>query len=121
MFCFLLKVNLPVHAVPGDQQMKTRLVDNERIKRASLYITAAALCLLILCVFLQIWRADLRVPFYYGGDAALFAMQLDETLQGASFMKRSDLRLPKEFDRPKFITLGGCVALAVARRRGRAR
>lgn len=53
-------------------------------------------------------------------DAALFAMQLDETLQGASFMKRSELRLPKEFDPPKFITLGGCVALAVARRRGAA-
>jgi SAM-dependent methyltransferase len=53
-------------------------------------------------------------------DAALFAMQLDEALQGASFMKRSELRLPKEFDPPKFIPLGGCVALAVARRRGEA-
>jgi SAM-dependent methyltransferase len=53
-------------------------------------------------------------------DAALFAMQLDETLQGASFMKRSELHLPKEFDPPRFIRLGGCVALAVARRRGKA-
>jgi SAM-dependent methyltransferase len=54
-------------------------------------------------------------------DAALFAIQLDETLQGVSFMKRSELRLPKQFEPPKFIPLGGCVALAVARRRGAAR
>jgi len=54
-------------------------------------------------------------------EAALFAMQLDETLQGVSFMKRSELRLPKEFDPPTFTRLGGCVALAVARRRGTAR
>jgi SAM-dependent methyltransferase len=54
-------------------------------------------------------------------DAALFAIQLDETLQGVSFMKRSELRLPKQFDPPKFVPLGGCVALAVARRRGAAR
>jgi SAM-dependent methyltransferase len=53
-------------------------------------------------------------------EAPLFAMQLDETLQGVSFLKRSELRLPKEFDPPTFIPLGGCVALAVARRRGAA-
>lgn len=51
-------------------------------------------------------------------EAVLFAMQLDEALQGVRFMKRSELRLPREFGRPRFITLGGCVALAVARRRG---
>jgi len=50
-------------------------------------------------------------------ESVLFAMQLDEALQGVRFMKRSDLRLPREFSRPRFITLGGCVALAVARRR----
>jgi SAM-dependent methyltransferase len=49
-------------------------------------------------------------------EGVLFAMQLDQALQGARFMKRSELRLPKEFGRPKFITLGGCVALAVAKR-----
>jgi SAM-dependent methyltransferase len=54
-------------------------------------------------------------------EQAMFAFQLDEALQGVSFMKRSELRLPKQFDPPKFIPLGGCVALAVARRRGAAR
>jgi SAM-dependent methyltransferase len=48
-------------------------------------------------------------------EAVLFAMQLDQGLQGVRFMKRSDLRLPPGFSRPKFITLGGCVALAWSR------
>jgi SAM-dependent methyltransferase len=51
-------------------------------------------------------------------EAVLFAMQLDEALQGVRFMKRSELVLPEEFERPRFVTLGGCVALAVAKRRG---
>ncbi len=50
-------------------------------------------------------------------DAVLSAMQLDQALQGARFMKRSELALPRAFMRPRFVTLGGRVALAVARRR----
>lgn len=50
-------------------------------------------------------------------EAVLFAMQLDEALQGVRFMKRSELVLPKEFAAIRFVTLGGCVALALARRR----
>jgi hypothetical protein len=51
-------------------------------------------------------------------EAVLFAMQLDQALQGARFMKRSELVPPKEFGRLRYIPLGGCVALAVARKRG---
>jgi SAM-dependent methyltransferase len=50
-------------------------------------------------------------------EAVLFAMQLDQALQGVRFMKRSELVLPREFERPRFVRLGGCVALAWARRR----
>jgi len=49
-------------------------------------------------------------------ESVLFAMQLDQALQGVRFMRRSELKLPKAFSRPRFITLGGCVALAVATR-----
>ncbi len=49
-------------------------------------------------------------------EAVLFAMQLDQALQGVRFMKRSELVLPPEFGRPRFVRLGGCVALAWARR-----
>jgi SAM-dependent methyltransferase len=51
-------------------------------------------------------------------ESVLFAMQLDEALQGVRFMKRSELDLPAAFERPRFTTLGGCVALAVTKRRG---
>jgi ubiquinone/menaquinone biosynthesis C-methylase UbiE len=47
-------------------------------------------------------------------EGVLYAMQLDQALQGARFMRRGELRLPAEFGRPRFVTLGGCVALAVA-------
>lgn len=50
-------------------------------------------------------------------ESVLFAMQLDQALQGVRFMKRSELVLPRAFTRPKFVTLGGCVALAWSRRR----
>src|ERR1041385_3209403 len=45
---------------------------NERLKRASEYIIAVALCLLALCLYLQLWRADLRVPLFYSGDTVFY-------------------------------------------------
>lgn len=50
-------------------------------------------------------------------ESVLFAMQLDEALQGVRFMKRSELRLPRAFSRPRFVPFAGCVALAIATRR----
>jgi SAM-dependent methyltransferase len=50
-------------------------------------------------------------------ESVLFAMQLDQALQGVRFMKRSELRLPADFARARFVRLGGCVALAWARLR----
>jgi SAM-dependent methyltransferase len=49
--------------------------------------------------------------------AVLFAMQLDQALQGSRFLKRSELRLPRDFEPARFVPLGGRMALAVARRR----
>lgn len=49
-------------------------------------------------------------------ESVLFAMQLDQALQGVRFMRRSDFVLARPFAKPRFITLGGCVALAVAKR-----
>jgi len=46
-------------------------------------------------------------------ESMLFAMQLDQALQGVRFMRRSELVPPPGFSRPRFITLGGCVALAL--------
>ena len=85
--------------------MKTRLRDNERLKSASLYITAAALCMVIACVFLQIWRADLRIPFYYAGDAAFYAMSTKGTLENGWYWQNPSLGAPGKqelYDFPAF-------------------
>jgi hypothetical protein len=49
-------------------------------------------------------------------ESVLFAMQLDQALQGVRFMKRSEVKLPRGFSKPRFVTLGGCVALMIARK-----
>ena len=54
--------------------MKDSFIDKHRIKRASQYIAAAILCALILCFLLKLWRADLRVPLEYNGDALIHTM-----------------------------------------------
>jgi ubiquinone/menaquinone biosynthesis C-methylase UbiE len=46
-------------------------------------------------------------------ESVLFAMQLDQALQGVRFMKRSEVKPPRQLSKPKFITLGGCVAMGV--------
>jgi len=74
--------------------MKNRLLDNERIKRASLYIMVAALCVLILCVFYKIWRADLRVPFYYSGDSLFYTMFIRTTLDNGWYWQNPALGAP---------------------------
>lgn len=74
--------------------MKNRLLDNERIKRASLYIMVAALCVLILCVFFKIWRADLRVPFYYSGDSLFYTMFIRTTIDNGWYWQNPALGAP---------------------------
>jgi phosphoglycerol transferase len=113
LFCFLLQVNLQVHADSGDHQMKNRLLDNERIKRASLYITAAALCVLILCVFFKIWRADLRVPFYYSGDSLFYSMFVRGVLDNGWYWQNPALGAPGRLEMYDFPGLDNSVAVLI--------
>ena len=85
--------------------MRPRFLDNERLKRASLYITAALLCVFTLCLFLRIWRADLRLPFYYEGDAAMFAMATKGAIENGSYWQNPSLGAPgiqQVYDYPTF-------------------
>ncbi|HEX3248248.1 MAG TPA: hypothetical protein VHS05_02385 [Pyrinomonadaceae bacterium] len=45
---------------------------NKRFRQASEYIFAVALCLLILFLFLKLWRTDLRIPLFYSGDTIFY-------------------------------------------------
>jgi len=85
--------------------MKKWLLDKARIKRASLYITAAVLCVLILCVFFKIWRADLRVPFYYSGDSIFYAMSTKGIIENGWYWQNPSIGAPgglQMYDFPTF-------------------
>ena len=91
--------------------MKNRLLDNERIKRASLYITAAVLCVLILCVFFKIWRADLRVPFYYSGDSLFYSMFIRTTVDNGWYWQNPAIGAPGGLQLYDFPGLDNSVAI----------
>ena len=74
--------------------MNNRLLDNDRIKRASQYLTAAVLCVLILFVFYKLWRADLRVPFQYNGDALLHAMFIRGMIDNGWYWQNPSIGAP---------------------------
>ena len=74
--------------------MKHWLLDNDRIKRASQYATAAILCVLILCLFFRLWRADLRIPFQYNGDALLHAMFIKTIIDTGWYWQNPSLGAP---------------------------
>ncbi|HEU4711820.1 MAG TPA: hypothetical protein VFS76_09655 [Pyrinomonadaceae bacterium] len=44
------------------------------MKRIGEYILAVVVCLLILSWIMQLWRADLRIPFTYTGDSYVYSM-----------------------------------------------
>ena len=61
--------------------------------------------MIILCVFLQIWRADLRIPFYYAGDAAFYAMSIKGTVENGWYWQNPSLGAPGNqelYDFPAF-------------------
>jgi hypothetical protein len=93
--------------------MRNRLLDNERIKRASLYITAAVLCVLILCVFFKIWRADLRVPFYYSGDSLFYSMFVRGTIDNGWYWRNPALGAPDGQVLYDFPGLDNAVAIGI--------
>lgn len=74
--------------------MKTRLLDNDRIKRASQYLIAALLCFLILFTFYKLWRADMRVPFQYNGDALLHAMFIRGIIDNGWYWQNPSIGAP---------------------------
>lgn len=74
--------------------MKKWILNNNRITQASQYFAAALLCLVMLCLFLQIWRADLRVPFYYSGDSIFYAMSTKGLLENGSYWQNPAIGAP---------------------------
>ena len=82
------------HERPAKQQMKNRFLDSDRLKRASQYVAATILCALILCFLLKLWRADLRVPLHYNGDALIHTMFIKSIVDNGWYWNNSRIGAP---------------------------
>jgi len=87
--------------------------NNRRIKQATQYIAAAVLCLLMLCLFLKIWRADLRVPFYYSGDSIFYGMATKGLLENGWYWQNPALGAPGILQMYEFPTFDNAVVVVM--------
>src|SRR5829696_7612834 len=86
--------------------------------RPDLLIAAAAsaLALLVACLVLEIWSADLRKPFDYSGDAAFTAAVVKNVVEDGALWENDELGAPRGqelYDFPVFA--GDNVQLAMVR------
>lgn len=93
--------------------MKKSLLDNNRIKQASQYIAAAVLCVIMLCLFFKIWRADLHVPFYYIGDSLFYAMSTKGLIENGWYWQNPSLGAPGSLQMYEFPTFDNGVVVVM--------
>jgi phosphoglycerol transferase len=93
--------------------MKQWILNNNRIKRASQYIAAAVLCVVMLCWFLQIWRADLRVPFYYIGDSIFYGMSTKGIIENGWYWQNPLIGAPGILQMYEFPTFDNAVVVVM--------
>jgi phosphoglycerol transferase len=74
--------------------MKIWILNNNRIRQSSQYIAAAAVCMLMLCWLIQLWQADLRVPFYYTGDSIFWAMSTKGVIENGWYWQNPFIGAP---------------------------
>ena len=101
----------------GNQQMKKWILNNNRIKRASQYIAAAVLCVVMLCLFIRIWRFDLHVPFYYSGDSIFYAMFVKGLIENGWYWQNPSIGAPgslQMYEFPTFDNAGTVVLLLIS-------
>lgn len=54
--------------------MTRQLLHKDNLRTIGEYVLAVVVCLLILSWIMQLWRADLRIPFTYTGDSYVYSM-----------------------------------------------
>jgi phosphoglycerol transferase len=82
-------------------------------------LSAAALALVAACLVLEVWNADLRVPFDYSGDAAFTAAVVKHAVEDGALWENDELGAPRGqelYDFPVFA--GDNVQLALVRALG---
>src|SRR3954463_12390778 len=90
------------------------MISTERMTRASQYIIAAVLSALVLCFLLKIWRADMRVPFHYNGDALLHAMFIKGIVDNGWYWQNPSLGAPGGLQMYDFPAVDNSAAVVIA-------
>ena len=93
--------------------MKNWISNNTRIKQASQYVAAALLCVVMLCIFLKIWRADLHVPFYYSGDSIFYAMSTKGLIENGWYWSNPSIGAPGILQMYEFPTFDNGVVVVM--------
>ena len=75
------------------------------------YVAAAVLCVLMLCVFFKIWRADLRIPFYYSGDSIFYAMSTKGIIENGWYWQNPSVGAPDGLQMYEFPTYDNAVVI----------
>src|SRR5437763_12389820 len=68
------------------------------LQALAVYAGAVAACLLVLTLVLQLWTADLRVPFLYGGDGLLFQALVKGVIEQGWYLHNARLGAPFGLD-----------------------
>src|SRR3979409_1261062 len=71
------------------------------------YAAGAALSIVAAVWLLELWRADLRVPFDYSGDALFFALGTKTPLEQGWFWTNPNVGAPGGFDLYDFPVVAG--------------
>ena len=96
-----------------NQQMKKSILNHNRIKQASQYVAAAVLCMVMLCLFFKIWRADLHVPFYYIGDSLFYAMSTKGLIENGWYWQNPAIGAPGILQMYEFPTFDNGVVVVM--------
>jgi phosphoglycerol transferase len=78
--------------------MKTSIFAKAKLRTVGEYAGAVLLCLLILVCVMKLWRADLRVPFEYGGDSLFYGMVIKGTIENGWYLKNQSLGAPGQME-----------------------
>ena len=79
-------------------------------------LAAAALALVAACLVLEVWNADLRVPFDYVGDAAFTAAVVKNAVENGALWENDELGAPRGQELYDFpVWAGDNVQLAIVR------
>jgi phosphoglycerol transferase len=70
------------------------MLANSRLRTIGEYVAAVALCLVILVVVMNLWKANLRAPFEYGGDALFHGMVIKGIIDNGWYLRNNLIGAP---------------------------